>query len=120
MEQRKKIDIAILLNAFVFPGFGHFYIKQKLMGFLLSIGSVFFIACPVIKYSIMTGYALQFMNTAIQGITAENILNVMALAWPDVKRMTFLSLLGLLVIWLYGIIDLVVKKRSVVSGQPSD
>lgn len=97
-------NIAIILNALVLPGVGHIYLGQRLKGTLLSLLCVFFIVAPIVKYGVMTSYVLNLMPPRDEP-AALNLAYALANTWPQMRNIMLLSLGGLAIIWIYGIVD---------------
>lgn len=114
-----KRKIAILLNALILPGAGHFYAGLRLRGAMLALACIAFITLPVIKYAMAFSYTLDMMditgNLNFYGIMAEALVR----AWADVRTLSYLALAGLFIVWLFSIIDIVLKTRGTNGGVQS-
>jgi len=114
MERSKKDKrkLALILNALVLPGLGHFYIGQKLKGVFLVIATLFFFATPLVKYTMLVSKMLAFVASLNNPNMLANLYQASALVWPNVKTILYISIIGLLAVWIYGIWDIWRVKRS--------
>jgi len=102
----KKSTKAALLSALVFPGAGHFYLKRKVTGAILSVLSVLGLYYMFSKMVAMTNTVvakMQGMN--IQPDVLQLREQVLAeLASPDNQLLSLVMSL-LMVVWFAGILD---------------
>lgn len=106
----KKNTTAILLNLFVMPGSGHIYLGQRFKGYMLAAAALIFLFIPVVKY-IMT------LLDGLKGLTIEggqitNSLLMISNAWTINKSLILYCVLLLILIWIYGIVDLVIPRHK--------
>lgn len=102
----KKTDQAVLLSALIFPGSGHFFLKQYFVGMLLA--SVALVA----SYSLITGMiskALELADKIKSGEIPPDLAAITELlsqqsAGTDLQSLNT-AIFFLLVAWLVGIVD---------------
>lgn len=104
-----KLKTALLLNALVMPGAGHIYIGKSLKGYLMGIAVLVLLIIPIVRYTMTV---MEGMKTLIIGgnISASAITAISG-AWAVNKNLILYSLLGILVIWIYGIADIMIQNR---------
>jgi hypothetical protein len=97
---------AALLSAFVFPGLGHIYLKQRLRGLLLA-GVALVALVLVISNAVDT--ALQLSDAILSGELqpdSTSIAAALAAQPPDADALLVNGAYAALIIaWLFGIID---------------
>jgi len=111
MDQGKKRKIAISLNALVMPGAGHYYMGYKLRGTLLALACLIFMILPIIKYTMLISYTLDMLDLTDNLTAFGAMAQALTLAWSDMKALAYLALLGILFVWIIGMIDIVLITR---------
>ena len=109
--KRGDVKIGLVMNALVMPGLGHLYLGYRWRGIAMMLGIVFFIVVPLAKYSMMMTYSLNTITVTTPEVI-PNMLKAASIAWPGVQRIIYSSLLAIAVIWVYGIVDLLIKRKT--------
>lgn len=110
--KKDKIKYAIFLNAFILPGAGHFYIGERIKGVILSIISIFLVFAPVVKYLMAAALGLQIVSQMNNTTALSKAMLTSQTVWPEVRSTLILAVIGILIIWGYGIIDLYIKYKK--------
>ena len=111
-DQKKKLKTAIMLNALVMPGLGYIYLGQKLKGTLMAVACVFFIIAPIVKYSMAAAYTLNIVANHTGSKDFGTLIQATSDMWPQLKSLLFVSVAGIALIWLFGVVDLSIKLRN--------
>ncbi len=101
-------DLALSLQAFVFPGAGYFVIRKRLRGFLMVVATSYFLIMPLVRF---TRTALTFSLPAPTQLHPSGI-GAVSLAWAAHKELILWSLAGIVVLWVFGIVDVWRMKRN--------
>ncbi len=117
--KRGNVKIGLVLNALVMPGLGHLYLGYRWRGISMMLAIVFFIVVPLAKYSMMMTYALNTITVTTPEVV-PNMLKAASIAWPGVQRIIYLSLVAIILIWSYGVVDILLMKRKRESSLPLD
>lgn len=98
-----------MINACVFPGLGYFWIGMKLRGTLIVVATCYFLIMPLMRFT----HSL-FMLTLPQqpAPLAHQIMKALPLAWKANYQLILWSLLGIVTLWLIGVIDIWTKLKS--------
>ncbi len=96
---------AIMLNAFVFPGAGHWLIGRRLSGVIIGVLAVIFLMTPLAAYTRTTLHLFSLLKYKGTG------LSMMGQAWTMNQDLILWCLAGLVITWGFGILDLVVRRR---------
>lgn len=102
---------ALLLNALVLPGTGHWYAGYRLRGAVLAIISVFFVIAPTIKYMLVLSHVADVMRLQTPQIL-PTLPIMLSTAWQQVAAAVYLALGGILIVWVFGIIDIYQKTKD--------
>jgi hypothetical protein len=110
----KKWILAMVLNALVMPGFGYYFLGEKIRGTIVSCATVLIIMAPVISFTVtasnyirsahMSASAYQVMNEAMRKSVETNTL-VIGIS---------IALLG--AVWGYCLIDLMVRRDKFIEA----
>ena len=97
---------AALLSALVFPGLGHFYLKQRIQGFLLA-GTA--LAALYVIVSRAADQAMQLSDKILRGEVAPDVTSITeALASQPAdggSSLMTIAYAALVITWLIGIVD---------------
>jgi TM2 domain-containing membrane protein YozV len=110
MGKGKTKLIALLLSGLIFPGSGQLYLKKKLKGVLIMICSSIFVAYPLIKFLIALNSAIR--NNITDPLSIYQNMVTMDAVYSSQKGTIYISSLFLLGIWLFGIIDILLYKKT--------
>lgn len=105
---KRKFALAIILNAFVMPGSGHLIIGERLKGILIGALTVFFVLIPLVQYTMTVMNGLRMMSLTSPAL--ERSLGALSGAFETNRGMIYLCILAVLILWLYGIIDILIMK----------
>ncbi len=106
----KKLTRALIMNALLLPGSGHYYIGARVQGSFLALATVVFLAAPAIRFVIAFSFALK--NTLPTGVSGSlGILAAMSYAWRAHGGFILISLLAVLILWAYSIADIAIRIR---------
>jgi hypothetical protein len=105
-----RFSLALLLNACVLPGMGNYIIGERIKGVFISLASILCLFVPLLKYSVDVFKVLdqKFENPA----EFASSLNAASTAFQRNKDLIIYCLGALVLLWLYGIIDILIKKRK--------
>ena len=110
----KNYNSAFILNALVLPGTGHYMIGQKVKGIIMGTSVTALIFIPVIRYM---WTVLDALNSITVSDTAlKSSVGALSSSWISNKTLIIICLIGVLAIWLYGIIDLAHIKKKETHG----
>lgn len=100
----KKNYKALLLSAFVLPGFGHFYLKKELLGFMFSGAT--FVAMALMSYELFLK-ASHLYDKILAGDVAMDYFAMREILLSSDNNSLWLtiSLWSLVIIWLIALID---------------
>lgn len=115
-SESPKKTIAIFLNALVCPGVGHIYMGYKVRGYVLAIACVFFIVAPLAKFVFAMSYAMNMMR-APSSNPVILLSQAAVVTWPDIKGVVLSSIAGIIIIWVYGIVDIYMKSKGAKDGR---
>jgi len=103
MEPREKHRVALAMQAFIFPGAGYFIIGRKLKGMLVVLATCYLLILPLVRFT-RTMFALTVPLSARDAI-GPGVLKSFPLAWAAHKELILWSLVGVVILWVFGIID---------------
>ena len=106
----KNDTLAILLNAFVMPGGGQILLGQKRKGTAIAALAVLFVTLPLIRYTHAVRAALEELSTRGPGLAAG--LSALSKAWTTSWPFILACVAMLVVVWIYGIIDVVIVRQK--------
>ena len=110
LSDKKSWTTALILNAFVLPGTGHFLIGFKLKGVLIALLTMFFALLPLIRYAMGTVNSLQ--SLPLMGSAYDRGVAAFSTSWEINRNFILICVTGMLILWIYGIIDLfLIRKR---------
>ena len=117
MTGKDKISTALIVNAFVIPGGGHIMIGQKIKGYLIASLVVLFLFIPVFLYTL--GVLNSMRMIGMPATSMINGLEALSKSWEINRGVIIPSFIAILVLWIYGILDiLIIKKR--IKGELKD
>lgn len=97
----KDLKLALCFNAFVFPGAGYFFVKQKIKGIIvISVVLLLFVVAA-------RAYANAFETALLQG---GGIVASLAGAWQLSAKPILLAFAGIVAIWIASVVDVYRKK----------
>lgn len=106
----KRFTVAILLNALVLPGTGHFYLGKKTKGLVIALATTLLIFLPLYRYSMTAFYTIQLASAKSSDVMVG--LNAMSSAWAIHRSMILWAMVGVLLLWIYAIADLIILKNQ--------
>lgn len=111
--EKRNLSAAMMLNALVFPGIGHFYLGMRLKGAVMAIMTAVFIIVPVAKFAVLSSYAINIMKQTGTS-PVFSMLRTFSEVWPLVRTTVLLAILGIVIIWTYGMADvwLIIRKHK--------
>ena len=91
---------AALLSAFVLPGLGQLYKKDRVKGIVLLVLVNIFLICAL--FFVLQGMGQLLLGVKLSGAPdAARILETLQVRYPTVRWL----LTGFLVLWAYGVAD---------------
>ena len=105
-RQRKRS--ALLMNALVFPGAGYFLIGKRTRGFVIMTLTTTLLLIPIIAY--VTAFRHALTHLSLHDPLLSQSLSAMGHAWDSVSTIVWLSLAGMVIIWISGIVDILRQK----------
>ena len=107
LVNRKKA-VALSLSLFVFPGFGHLYLKEKVRGLAISLLTSVLLLLFICHFEWSLFQFMQRLET--HSSFTQDLLRTLTQTW-EASQTLYLILLGLLtVVWGAAGLDLVRKK----------
>lgn len=106
----KNLNLAIILNAFVMPGSGHIVLGLRLKGFTIGALTLIFLLFPIAHYTAMVMNVLSQVRS-MDDPRIFRTMDAISNAWHMDKNLILVCMLAVVVLWLYGILDLVLVKR---------
>lgn len=111
----KQWKLAISFNAFVFPGAGYFFLKQKIKGVVVISIVLLLFVIAVRAYTNAFESALQQTMQADQ-LSLASLVRSLTTAWQLSAKPIVLALVGILVVWIGSIVDIYrLKDRAAAS-----
>lgn len=108
---------ALVLNALVLPGSGHIFLGRRALGYAIAIPVISLIVTPLVLYALSTMEALSKLSSP--GMPGMKLgLTSLHQAWTAEKGTIGLCILGIVGLWLYGIVDLCWWKKRCGGGVP--
>lgn len=99
----------MIFNALVLPGSGHILIGERARGYCLSGITLLLVLVPMMSYMIAFYRALSArsldVGAKIYGTSA------LSAAWAANSILILICIAGILLMWIYGIVDLVIRNR---------
>lgn len=111
MDKLKSPRIALLLNALVMPGAGHIYLGKAVKGYLMSIAVFVLLIIPIVRYTMAVVDGLN--NLIVGGNISSSAISAISGAWAANKNLILYSLLGIVIIWIYGIVDVMIEAKRI-------
>ena len=108
-----KIRWAIILNAFVMPGSGHIFLGEKTKGYLLGTAVIVLVLAPLMRFMLSVMQSTATL-TAQDSMIASSI-DAFSVAWSANSTFIICCLLGVVALWIYGIVD--VWRKSSQGGK---
>ena len=99
---------ALLFNALVFPGCGYFFIGQRRKGWMIILLTVVAVIAALLSYTSAFQHAL-FAMPAREAIILK-ATTAIDLAWQQAKSTVYPLVGAIIVLWVYGIVDVLRKK----------
>lgn len=103
MGERKRQHAALMMQMFLFPGAGYFIIGRKLKGLLVVFATCYFLIMPIIRFT-RTMFALT-VPLSTRDAVGPQVLGAFPLAWQAHKGLILWSIAGIVVLWVFGIVD---------------
>lgn len=109
-----RLTHALVLNALIFPGTGHYALGLRRQGAALMIAATAFIVWPLVRY---TAAVLLPLHAASAGETPVlRTLEAMGSAWTQTRGTILFCIAALLCTWIYGIVEIAVRMRRPPGG----
>ncbi len=103
----KRSTKAILLSAFVFPGVGHFYLRQFVIGIVLSGGSagaLYYIISSAVSKALEIAETIQSEGVPLD---VEAIVSLVTEQSHGAESISLsIASIALIAFWVIGIVDL--------------
>ncbi len=109
----KKIDTAIFTNALVLPGVGYFILGDRLKGTIITFFTVLLLILPLAKYTVSVIRSMENMRVGSPAIVES--LSSISMAWQTNQSFIIYCLIGIIALWAFCLIDLLLRKRRMVS-----
>jgi len=106
----KKLSIALTMNALVLPGTGHMYMGRNVKGTVISILTIIFVFLPLVLYMITLNKHLRMLSPTLPVL--KRSISSLSSAWEANSTVILVCLLAIFILWLYGILDLLLKNRN--------
>ncbi|MFH1830672.1 MAG: hypothetical protein ABH871_07855 [Pseudomonadota bacterium] len=104
----KNLMRALIMNALLLPGSGHYFIGAKRKGLLMAVATLIFIIAPAIKFVTTFSYALEHQPPP--GVSGSlGILAAMGFAWKAHGGFIVISIFTVILLWAYGIADIAIR-----------
>lgn len=108
-KTKSKATIAIILNATVLPGCGHWVLGQRIKGTIIGLVVIFLVTLPLVQYSIT-------LLSTIRGVTAggpamQRSIQAISESWTVNRNLFYICIIGIAILWIYGILDIYLIKR---------
>ncbi len=115
---KKNWILAILLNAFVMPGFGHYLLKEKLRATILSTLTLIVIVIPAVAFT--SSASKYILNAKMSESGYQTMTLAMQKSAEGNKSIFIVSILFLLLIWTYSLADLIVRREKFKEEENND
>lgn len=113
METQKppqRLSTAILLNAFVMPGSGQILVGMTAKGYAIAALTTLFVILPLLRYTLTVMGAMRQIAGPGEGMARG--LSALSGAWQQDRTFIFVCLAAVVLLWLYGIVDLIVFQKG--------
>jgi uncharacterized BrkB/YihY/UPF0761 family membrane protein len=107
-EQPRHLGAAIFLNALVLPGAGHWLAGFTKQGAAMIVAVLLLLFVPLIRF-VMSVMELVQQSIAETGMPMRT-LEALSTAWHTQRTFSLLCLAAIVLIWIYGIVDLSVRR----------
>ncbi len=109
-----KLGAGILINAFVMPGAGHVAAGMKGRGFAIAAGAVALVCYPAFRFAAALSGALR--EIPVEAGALARSVHAVSMAWGKERNWILACALALLVLWVFGVVDLYVRRRRLGVG----
>lgn len=109
-----RLTHALVLNALIFPGSGHFAIGLKRRGIALMAAATVFLVWPLLRYAAAVLTPLQGASHGASPVLRT--LEAMGNAWAQTRGTILFCIAALLLTWIYGIVEIAWRMRRPPGG----
>jgi hypothetical protein len=107
--EKKNLGAAIFLNALVLPGAGHWLAGFPKQAVAMISGVVVLLFAPLFRFMVAVMELVQ-QSMSTRGVPMRT-LEAFSKAWQMQRTFSLLCIAGLVLIWIYGIVDLARRWR---------
>jgi hypothetical protein len=108
-EQPKNLGAAIFLNAAILPGAGHWLAGYTRHAAAMIAAIILLLFAPLFRFMFAVMQLVQ--ESIVETGRPMRTLEVLAAAWRADRTLYLLCIAGIVLIWIYGIVDLA-RRRS--------
>ena len=105
----KHFGAALLLDALVFPGAGHWFAGFTRRGAAMIVASLLLLFVPLFRY--VAGVAALIQQPLARHGMPMSTLATLGTTWHAQRGFILGCLAGIVLIWIYGIVDLILERR---------
>lgn len=118
-DRYRKITItqwhsALAFQAFVFPGAGYFVIGRTVRGIIFVIATAYCLIIPLVQFTRTLFHIM--VPTDVADTFTPKIYPALELAWAVHSKLIILSLLGIISLWIIGILDIWLKMKQSINS----
>ncbi len=100
----------MLINAFALPGAGYFLIGERIRAIAISALSILFLTAASVQYGLAVVKRLSMMIPVDMGANATSV--ALYEAWQINKNAIFLYIAAIFLLWLYCLVDVIMKRKK--------
>jgi len=110
MKWSKNQALAFWMNLCLWPGSGYFNIGKKIKGVIISLASGILLICALMIYYQALKHSVNSLD--IQQKLTPQIIDMLKEAWLHSYKNILLSIVSLMVLWVYSIVDVYINNKK--------
>ncbi|MFA4874465.1 MAG: hypothetical protein WC690_03905 [bacterium] len=109
-DKKHNLAGALLLNALIMPGSGHYAMGFRLRGTIIMSSILILVILPIVLF---TGRVLGAIHGAMNG-SGPMVRSVSAFSgsWHALRGFILFCVAAIVAIWIYSIVDMAIKMRK--------
>ena len=115
MKWTKNQALAFWMNFCLWPGSGYFNIGKKTKGIIISLASGILLICALMIYYQALKHSVN--SLVIQQELTPQIIHMLKDAWMHSYKNILLSIVSLIVLWVYSIVDVYIINQKRMDKQ---
>ena len=107
-ESTKELTSALLLNAAIMPGSGHYALGLRRQGAAIMTAVVLLVIAPIARFTL--GVLAAIRHAAAEAVPLRT-LEALSSTWQAQRSFLLACLFGIVAIWIYAIADIALRLR---------